>query len=352
MLDFSELDARIRPLDEGAMRASRDRWNAVAKPVGSLGRLEELVTQIAGLTGSPDVDVSRRCVAVVCSDNGVVAEGVTQGGSEITLAIADALAQGRSSVCAMCRPVGIDVVPVDVGMARPSADPRVLDRNVARGTGDILHEPAMSREQALEAVQVGVDLVGGLAREGYGLVATGEMGIGNTTTSSAMASVYLGASAEAVTGKGAGLSEADFRHKVEVVREAVAARRPDADDPVDVLAKLGGFDIAALAGMFLGGALWRVPVVMDGFISEVGALTAVRLCPSCRCAILPSHLSVEPAARALMDELGLDPVLHAGMHLGEGTGAVCLVPLLDMALSLYNGTTFEGAGVVAYDPDL
>ncbi|MGI6755919.1 MAG: nicotinate-nucleotide--dimethylbenzimidazole phosphoribosyltransferase [Atopobiaceae bacterium] len=352
MLDFSELNRQIVPLDAASMEQSRAQWNAIAKPVGSLGAFEILVERMAGIIGSKDVDIHKRCVVVVCSDNGVVAEGVTQGGSEITRAIADALATGQSSVCALCAPAHIEVRAVDVGMAQPARQPQVKDLHIARGTGNIVQEPAMDRASAEAAIQVGMDLIAQLAREGYGIVATGEMGIGNTTTSSAMASVYLDAPAEEVTGKGAGLSEKDYAHKIDVVRRAVARRAPDPHDALDVLAKLGGYDIAALAGMFIGGALFRVPVIMDGFISEVAALTAVKLVPACKQAIFASHLSVEPAAKRIMDELGFDPVLHAGMHLGEGTGAVCLIPLLDMALSLYGGTTFEETGIEAYDPSL
>lgn len=351
MLVLETINAQIGPLDQEAMTVATDKWNAVAKPIASLGKLETLVEQIAGITGSPDVSIAKRCSTILCSDNGVVAEHVTQGGSEITTAIAGNIARGISSINVMCKPAGIDAFAVDLGMEHPSADPRVLDRNVMRGTGDIMLGPAMSCDQALEAVQKGIDLVGELKAQGYELIATGEMGIGNTTTSSAMTSVFLGMTPEEVTGKGAGLSERDYRHKIDVVRRAVEVNHPDPKDPVDVLAKLGGCDIAGLAGMYIGGAVHRVPVIVDGFICTVGAYTAAQLCPAVRPYLIPSHLSIEPAVQALEDALGFDPVIHGGMHLGEGTGAVCLVPLLDMALGLYNGTTYEDTGIDAYEVD-
>ncbi len=351
MLDFAKINESIQPLDRAAMAAARDRWNAVAKPIASLGKLEGLVEQIAGISGDPDVNIARRCAVVLCSDNGVVAEQVTQCGSEVTATVATNIAQGVSSINALCRPADIDAMAVDLGMATLPADPRILDRHVMLGTSDIAVGPAMTREQASRAIQAGIDLVAELKAQGYRLIAAGEMGIGNTTTSSAMAAVYLGVDPAQVTGRGAGLSDRDLHHKVEVVRTAIAVNQPDPAEPLDVLAKLGGCDIAGLVGMYLGAGVHRVPVIVDGFICVVAAVTAVRLCPSCRDFLLASHRSAEPAVRALEAELGLDPVIHAGMHLGEGTGAVCLVPLLDMALSLYNGTTFEATGIDAYEVD-
>lgn len=351
MIDFQALNARLAPFDKAAAQRAVDKWNAVAKPIASLGKLEDIVVQLAGIAGSEDVDVSKRVVVVMCADNGVVAQGVTQCGSEVTTIIADSVAQGRSSVCSMCRPVRIDTLSVDMGMAKAPSEPSVLDRCIARGTGDISVGPAMTREQACQAIQVGIDLVGDLKAQGYRLIATGEMGIGNTTTSSAVASVLLGLPVEQVTGKGAGLSDEGLERKVSAIRRAIAVNRPDSNDALDVLAKLGGFDIAGLVGLFIGGAVHRVPIVIDGFISILAAYIAVRLCPVCAQTMVPSHISTEPATRMLTERLGVDPIIHAGMHLGEGTGAVCLVPLLDMALSLYDGSTFDSSGIDAYEVD-
>ena len=349
---FDEVTGRIEPLDGTALKDARDKWNAVAKPIGSLGQLELMVEKIAGLTGSIDVDISKRAVMVLCADNGVVAQGVTQSEPEITTVIAGSVARGISSVCRMAQTVGADAVSVDMGMMTPSDVPGVIDRSIARGTGDISLGPAMSREQALTAIKTGIDLVAQMKADGYKILATGEMGIGNTTTSSAMAAAFLGLPVETVTGRGAGLSNAGLARKCAAIERALAVNEPDANDALDVLSKLGGFDIAGLVGLFIGGAAHRVPIVIDGFISALAAYTAARLCPACTCAMLPSHVSAEPAARMLFDELGIEPIVHAGLRLGEGMGAVLLFPLLDAALALYNGTTFDDTGIEAYEVDL
>ena len=289
---------------------------------------------------------------VLCADNGVVAQGVTQSEPEITTVIAGSVARGISSVCRMAQTVNADAVSVDMGMMTPSDVPGVIDRCIARGTGDISLGPAMSREQALTAIKIGVDLVAQMKADGYKILATGEMGIGNTTTSSAMAAAFLGLPVETVTGRGAGLSNAGLARKCAAIERALAVNEPDANDALDVLSKLGGFDIAGLVGLFIGGAVHRAPIVIDGFISALAAYTAARLCPACTCAMLPSHVSAEPAARMLFDELGIEPIIHAGLRLGEGTGAVLLFPLLDAALALYNGTTFDDTGIEAYEVDL
>lgn len=349
MLNLVRFAESVGGPDDAAMVAARARWNSIAKPIAGLGGLEDLVCQMAGLTGDVDVRLGRRAVMVMCADNGVVEQGVSQCGTEATTAVATNVARGASSVCRMCSPMGIDAFAVDMGMAVPADEPGIIDRSVARGTADITRGPAMTRDQALRGIQAGIELMGDLKGRGYGIVATGEMGIGNTTTSSAMASVLLDVPPEAVVGRGAGLSDEGLARKLSAIRRAIAWNRPDADDPLDVLSKLGGFDIAGIVGLFLGGALRRVPVVIDGLISMLAAYVATLLCPASACAMLPSHLSSEPAACELADRMGLDPPIHAGMHLGEGTGAVCLIPLLDMALSLYHGTTFEEMGIDAYE---
>ena len=346
---FEEVAARVEGPDEKVLVAARDKWNAVAKPIGSLGELELMVEKIAGLTGTPDVDISKRAVVVLCADNGVVAQGVSQSGPEITTLIAGSVARGISSVCKMAHTVGADAVSVDMGMLTASDAPGVIDCCVARGTGDITLGPAMTRDEALEAIQHGIDLVGDLKAQGYRILATGEMGIGNTTTSSAMASVFLGLPVSDVTGRGAGLSDAGLDRKRAAIKQAILVNKPDPDDAIDVLSKLGGFDIAGLVGMFLGGAIHHVPIVIDGFISALAAFTAARICPACTCAMLGSHVSAEPAAHMLLERIDIHPVIHANMRLGEGTGAVCLFPLLDAALALYNGTTFEETGMEAYE---
>lgn len=340
------------PVSREAAALARARWNSIAKPVGSLGELEEAVVRIAALTGSEHIDLGRRCVAVFCADNGVVAQGVSQSGSDVTRIIATNAVRGISSINKMCEPMGIDCVPVDMGMFKPLSVNGILNRRIANGTADLSLGPAMTREQALQGVRTGVELVRDLVRQGYRLIATGEMGIGNTTTSTAMACAFTGQDPEVLAGPGAGLSAKGVCHKAEVVRRALAVNTPHAEDPLDVLAKLGGFDIAALCGVFLGGALCRVPVVIDGFISTVAAYCAWQVKPASIDAMLASHLSAEPGASVLLDRMGLRPIIHAGMRLGEGTGAVCLVPLLDMVANLYTtGPTFADCNITSYVVD-
>ncbi|MBQ9001673.1 MAG: nicotinate-nucleotide--dimethylbenzimidazole phosphoribosyltransferase [Eggerthellaceae bacterium] len=344
-LDF----VKPAPPDGAALAAARAKWNAVAKPIGSLGELEAMVEKIAGLTGDADVDLSKRAVVVLCADNGVVARGVSQSGPDVTTAVASNIARNVSSVCMMASASRLDAYAVDMGMLDPPDDERVIDRSMGRGTADITTGPAMSREIALAAVRTGIDLVSEFKEQGYRILATGEMGIGNTTTSSAMAAAFLGMSPTEVTGRGAGLSDEGLARKVEAVERALEVNAPDSGDPLGVLASLGGFDIAGLAGMFIGGAVHRVPIVIDGFISALAAYTAARLCPGCECAMLASHVSAEPAARMLLEALGLHAPIQAGLRLGEGTGAVLLLPMLDAALALYNGTTFDETGIEAYE---
>ena len=349
---IQEVSRRIAGPDEDARQAAVDKWNNVAKPIGSLGVLEDDVVRIAALTGSVDVSLKKRLVVVLCADNGVVAQGVSQSGPEVTTAVAVNVSKGISSVCMMAHAVGTDAVAVDMGMLNPPDVQGVIDRSVARGTGDISCGPAMTREQALQAIRAGVDLVGDFKEQGFDIICSGEMSIGNTTTSSAMSAAFLGMPVEALTGRGAGLSNAGLMRKIDAIKRALAVNDPDSGDALDVLAKLGGFDIAGMVGLFIGGAVHKVPVVIDGYISALAAYTAARLVPACTCAMLASHVSAEPAAKFVLKELGVKPAIQAGMRLGEGTGAVCLVPMLDAALALYNGTSFEATGIDAYEVDL
>lgn len=349
MLNFEALNQQIALPDSAAEAAARAHWDGIAKPLNGLGQLEEMVTRIAALTGRPQVEVRRRAVVVFCADNGVVAEGVTQTDASVTATMAGQIRDHRSSVCRMAAAANAEVFAADMGML--TRVPGVPGCHIADGTGNIALGPAMSREEACRAITHGIELAKKYAEDGYSLLATGEMGIGNTTTSSALAAVLLDMPVEAVTGRGAGLSDAGLLRKQDAIRRAIAVNRPDAADPLDVLAKLGGFDIAGMAGLFLGGALYRVPVVIDGLISSISALIAARLCPRSRCAMLASHTSAEPAAARILEELGQTAILRAGMKLGEGTGAVCLFPLLDMALSVYNsGAAFSDTGIAQYEP--
>lgn len=334
-----------------AEREARRRWDSLAKPLGSLGLLEDVVVQIAALTGNADVDLSRRTLLVFCADNGVVAQRVTQTGSSVTAAVARALAAGESTVCPMARVAHCRVIPVDMGILDFPSAPGVLDHRVCNGTGDITRGPAMRREECVRAIEAGMELVREQKRAGASILATGEMGIGNTTTSSAVAAVLLGRPPAELVGRGAGLSDAGLARKRAAVERAVSVNRPDPADPVDVLAKVGGLDLAALCGVYLGGAKYRVPVLLDGFISAAAALCAVRLWPECSGALIASHVSAEPAGALLLEVLGKKPLITAEMRLGEGSGAVAALPLLDIALAVYSsGHTFGKMGMEPYTP--
>ena len=276
-MTLEEVIQGIVPADRKAMDRAKARWDSIAKPLGSLGALEDAVIRIAGMTGSPDVDLSRRAVVVMCADNGVVAEGVTQTGQEVTAIVAENMSTGDTSVCAMSRAAGAEVVPC-----------------VRRGTANMTQGPAMSREEAVQAILAGVEIARELYGQGVKLLATGEMGIGNTTTSSALAAVLLDRPVEDMTGRGAGLSSEGLQRKIRAIETAIQVNQPDPGDVLDVLHKVGGLDIAGLAGVFLGGALCHTPVLVDGFISSVAALVAARLCPDCRDYMLGSHASEEP----------------------------------------------------------
>ena len=350
-MTLEEVIQGIVPADQEAMSRAKARWDSIAKPLGSLGLLEDAVIRVAGMTGSPDVDLSRRAVVVMCADNGVVARGVTQTGQEVTAIVAENMSSGDTSVCAMSRQAGAEVVPVDIGTAVPVTGARIRQKCVRRGTANMTQGPAMSREEAVQAILAGVEIARELRGQGVKLLATGEMGIGNTTTSSALAAVLLNRPVEDMTGRGAGLSSEGLQRKIRAIETAIRVNRPDPNDVLDVLHKVGGLDIAGQAGVFLGGALCRTPVLVDGFISSVAALVAARLCPHCKDYMLGSHASEEPASQLVLAELNLRPFLYAGMRLGEGTGAVAVMPLLDMGLAVYREmTTFEDTNIEAYQP--
>ena len=350
-MDLKELISGIAPLDEGAMEAAKRRWDSVAHPLGSLGLLERDIIRIAGITGSPEVDLGKKAVVVMCADNGAVVEGVTQTGQEVTAIVTENMSSGDTSVCRMARVAGAEVIPVDIGVARPVTGERILQRCVRRGAANMTRGPAMGREEAERAVLTGAELVGELKARGYRLLATGEMGIGNTTTSSAVVSVLLGRSPAEVTGRGAGLSTEGYHKKIRAIETAVEVNCPDPADALDVLYKVGGLDLAGLAGVFLGGAYHRVPVLIDGFISSAAALIAASLCPAAKGYMLASHASNEPAGRMVLEALGAAPFLYAEMCLGEGTGAVAVMPLLEMGAAVYREMcTFEATNIEAYQP--
>ena len=334
-MTLEEAIKKIQPLDEEAMEFTRARWNTLGKPLHSLGRLEEMVTQFAGIYRDKNPHLRKKAVIVMAADNGVVAEGVTQTGQEVTKTVTENMTKHNATICIMSSMSGADVYPVVIVIATDCDYPGVFPRKIKYGTDNMAKGPAMSREEAVKAIEVGISMVADLKEKGYNVLATGEMGIGNTTTSSAVCSVLLDQSVEKVTGKGAGLTNKDLEHKIEVIRQSIALNKVNADDPLDVLAKVGGLDIAGMAGCYIGGAALNIPVFIDGFISSVAALIAIRLVPECAPYLFPSHCSNEPAGRMILDAIGKQPYILANMCLGEGTGAVMGFTIADYAFKAY-----------------
>ena len=348
---ISKLISSITPPDEAARARARARWDSLAKPLGSLGLLETMIADVAALRGDEDVALSDRRLLVFCADHGVVRQGVSQCGSEVTARVAVALAEGRSTVSPMARLADCRVLCVDVGIRDFAGHAQVLNRRVQNGTADMSCGAAMSRAACLRAMETGAALAVAQAEDGADILLVGEMGIGNTTAATAVLAALTARPAESLVGRGAGLSDAGLERKRAAIQRALSCSRPRAEDAVEVLSKLGGLELAAMCGAFLGAAASRVPAVIDGLISGVAALCALRLCPAARKAMLASHLTAEPAGEALAEALGLPAPIHAGLRLGEGSGAVALLPLLDMALAVYHsGQSFERLGIEAYTP--
>lgn len=341
----------ITPPDESARKAARRQWDSLAKPLGSLGVFEDMIAKLAALKGDTDVRIDDRRLLVFCADNGVVCQGVTQCESDVTAKVAVALAENRSSVSPMAQYANCRVIPVDVGILDFPGHPGVLNRRVRNGTDDLSLGPAMTRDECLAAMLSGAKLAQENVADGADILLIGEMGIGNTTTSSAVLCSLLGLDPADIVGRGAGLSTSGLARKREVIRRALDLNKPDPDDAVDVLTKVGGLDLAAMCGAYLGAAACNTPAVIDGFISAAAALCAMLLCPAAEKAFFPSHHSGERRGAAVLDVFGLAAPLCAEMRLGEGGGAVMLLPLLDMALSLYRSDqSFGRLGIEAYTP--
>ncbi len=342
----------IKAADVRAGRAAREHWDSLAKPVDGLGRFEDMVVDIAGARGSADVRINKKAVVVMCGDHGVVAEGVSQTDSSVTVNVANAVAAGSSTVNMMAAAAGADVFAVDMGIAagRSALDERVIDKKIRRGAGNIAVGAAMSREEACEAVLAGMDIAAMLSERGYDIAVSGEMGIGNTTPMTAITCALTGLEPQALTGRGAGLSDEGLARKVGAVERALRVNGPDASDAIDVLSKVGGLEIAGMAGLFLGGAEHGMPVIVDVSVSSAAAVLAVMMCPAASGYMIMSCAGREPAAEVLAEMLGKTTVIDADMALGEGTSGVLLLPLLDMALSVYNnGRTFDDAAITAYE---
>ena len=341
-----ELDALVRavaPLDRSAMTAADEYQARLAKPPGSLGRLEEISIQLAGITGRVHNALNKKQLLVFAADNGVVAEGVSSAPQSVTKQQTINLMRGKTGAAVLAKHFGCGLTVCDVGVNADIYESTVLNRKIAYGTQNICTGPAMTREQTLQAILTGAEIARTVDAD---VIGVGEMGIGNTTTSSAVLAVLLGADVEAVTGRGGGITEESFRKKKAVIRTAIEVNRPDRDDVVGVLSKVGGFDLAAMCGAFLGAAAARRPAVIDGLISAAAALCAVRLCPNVHGYLVPSHASFEIGYRLAMEAMDLRPLFDLGMRLGEGSGCPLAFQVLDAACAVINDmATFDEAGI-------
>ncbi|WHZ15084.1 MAG: Nicotinate-nucleotide--dimethylbenzimidazole phosphoribosyltransferase [Nitrospira sp.] len=350
-MTLDEALAQIRPLDADVSAQVQARLNRLTKPLGSLGRLEEMAVRYATITGEVKPNLPRGAVFTFAADHGVAIEGVSAYPREVTPQMVLNFLRGGAGVNVLARHVGVDVRVVDIGVAYEfGAVPGLIQKRVMAGTKNLLVEPAMGREQAREALQIGVDLATEASREGIGLIGTGDMGIGNTTPSAAITAVMTGRPVAEVTGRGTGIDEAAHAHKVMVIQEALDRHRPDRTDALDTLAKVGGLEIGGLAGLMLGAAAARVPVVLDGFIAGAAALIAVGLQPRCRDYLIASHRSVERGHQAILDHLGLKPLFDLDLRLGEGTGACLGMGLVQASIKILTEmATFDEAGVSERD---
>lgn len=343
---IEEMTAGILPLDEEAMERARQHLDQLTKPPGSLGKLEEIAVQLAGITGELAPALGTKTVVVMAGDHGVCEEGVSAFPSEVTWQMVLNFLAGGAAVNVLARHAGANVVCVDMGINGDVEHPGLLNRKIRRGTRNMAKEAAMTREEAEAAVKAGYELALEQAAQGTGLFATGEMGIGNTTPSAAILAAFGGITPAAAAGRGTGISDQRLVRKIEVIEQALQTNLPNPEDPMDVLAKVGGLEIAGLTGLILGAASSRKPIVIDGFISTAAALTAARLAPAAKGYMIGSHLSGEQGHALLVKEAGISPMLGLDMRLGEGTGAVLAFHLVEAAVKIMaEMATFAQAGV-------
>lgn len=349
MQSLEELLDGIKPIDREVMEKTWKCWDSLCKPLRGLGWLEEVLVQMAGIYGTSHPHPDKRAVVIMGADNGVVEEGVTQTDSSVTIQVLENMGECLSTACVMCSLAHCELIPVNIGALTDGKHPRIRNLVIRHGTGNITKGPAMTREECIRAILTGANLVHELKEEGYQLIVTGEMGIGNTTTSSACAAVLFEQKVEEVTGRGAGLSTEGLARKIRAIQKAIETNQPDRKDAIDVIAKVGGLDIAGMVGCYLGAASERLPILIDGFISAISAYLAIMLCETSKEYMIATHCSAEPASKLVMEHLGLKAPLYAEMHLGEGTGAITALSLIDQALHVYyHLTTWDGGHVEAY----
>ena len=354
---------RVSSPDEEYKNRVKKHWDDVAKPLDGMGDFEDLICKIGAIQGREDVKLDKKALIIMCADNGIVKEGVSQSDSSVTLSVAKNMARGRSSVAVMAQKNGIDVFVYDVGIDTGEEFEGIINAKIRNGTNDFYKEPAMSEEETLKAINLGINLVKECADKSYDIILTGEMGIGNTTTSAAVClSLFYGDKSDCINeadtkdltdkfiGRGAGLDDEKFLNKKRIIKEAIDKYNLKTADAFTVLKTVGGLDIAALTGICIGGAIYGVPVVLDGVITMTAGLVAEKLCPGVKEYLILSHKGKEPASQMISDTLGLKPVIDSNMALGEGTGAVMMVSLLGDALCVYNNAArFSDISVDNYE---
>ena len=337
----------IKPLDRVAMEAAKLRQDTLTKPQGSLGRLEELAIKIAGIKGEPLPKLEHKAIVTMAADHGVVAEGVSAYSQEVTRQMVYNFLRGGAGINVLARHIGVRVIVVDMGVGSGfEPHPGLICRKIDFGTSNMAKGPAMTRQQAMEAITAGIEIVKAEIAKGLDIIGTGDMGIGNTAASSAICAAITGEPVEKVTGRGTGVNDKQLAHKIEVIQKALAVNQPNPRDPLDVLAKVGGFEIGGLAGVILGAAAHHIPIVLDGFISGAAALIATELSPLAKDYLIAAHNSAEAGHRILLRYLGLAPLLNLKMRLGEGTGAALGIFLAEAAVKILTQmATFDEAGV-------
>ncbi len=345
---------KISPSDDYIGNEVLDKFHQLAIPLDSLGKLQDTIIDICKASNTVTPNISKRAVVVFCADNGVVEESISQVGSEVTTVVAKCLCNKSTVMCKMAEFADIDVIPVDIGLKDGFENCNdfkisLIQKSISNGTYNIRYRNAMTKENAIKSIEVGINLAMELYNKGYRLLATGEMGIGNTTTSTAMASVLLDLNVDDITGAGAGLSTSGIEHKKEVIKQAININKPNKNDIIDILSKIGGYDIGGMIGLILGCGYLKIPCVIDGFISNVSALSAIRLCENVKDYLIFSHITDEKGGQAILKSLNKAPIINANMRLGEGSGAVTLIPLIDMGMKIYTDmVTFDDMQIEAY----
>lgn len=320
--------------------------NILAKPLGSLGKLEELAIKLSGITGKVKNRIDKKCIIILSSDNGVVEEGVASSPQYVTLAQTINFSKGLTGVAVLAKENSTDLIVVDIGVNCDGEIPGAINKKIRKGTYNIAKGEAMSYEEALKAIYIGIDLVRDVKEKGYDILGVGEMGIGNTTTSSAVLASLVACEIDEVVGKGAGLTDEAFILKKEVVKKAIEINKPNREDPIDVIAKVGGFDLAGMVGVYLGAAYYKLPIVIDGFISVVAALVATKLCSKVKDYLIPSHVSKEIGYSIAINNIGLEPMLNLDMRLGEGSGCPIAFSIVNYACAIMNNmATFHEAEI-------